>query len=189
MTPGRPHLTAADLAPLARAAAGPRRTLAGVTRMRGGSKKGSYRLTYDDGSTAIAYVWSPAENYWDRWDGRDDPQAAAGPRPPDPRAPFSPATGTDLFTAAHDRLTAAGVRTPRLLLVDPDRRYLPADAVVVENVRGGSLAAALARDPAAAGPIVDRLAGQLRALHAHDAPPLPGFIRSASGFSPVVKRI
>ncbi|MFI7503912.1 hypothetical protein ACIBVL_36610 [Streptomyces sp. NPDC049687] len=61
----REHLSAADLAPLARAAAGPRRTLAGVARLTGGSKKGAYRLTYDDDSTAIASVWSPEEDYWD----------------------------------------------------------------------------------------------------------------------------
>ncbi|MCX4764738.1 aminoglycoside phosphotransferase family protein [Streptomyces sp. NBC_01275] len=164
MTRIRQHLALSDLAPLAAAAAGPHRALAGVSRVHGGTKKGSYRLAYDDGSTAIAYVWSPQENYW------DDPEAGAGVAAPDPRAPFSPATGLDLFVAAHDRLTAAGVRAPRLLLVDPDRRYLPADAVVVEDVRGGSLEEALDRDPAAAAPIVDRLAGQLRALHAHAGP-------------------
>ena len=153
----RNHLTARDLAPLAHAAA-PHRTLTGVARVDGGSKKGSYRLTYDDGSTAIAYVWAPDENYWDA-------RAA-----PDSRSPLSGVTGLDLFSAAHDRLTAVGVRTPRLLLADATGRYLPAEAAVVEDVRGGSLEEALARDPARAAATVDRLAGQLRALHACEGP-------------------
>ncbi|MFF4591363.1 phosphotransferase family protein [Streptomyces sp. NPDC001388] len=157
----RQHLTTACLAPLARAAAGSRRTLAGVTRLTGGSKKGVYRLTYDDDTTAIAYVWSPEEDYWDR--------AAA----PDPRRPLSPATGLGLFTAAHDRLVAAGVRTPRLLFADPAGGCLPADAAVVEDVRGGSLEEALERDPASAAVTLGRLAGELSALHAC-AGPRPG---------------
>ncbi|WP_327317630.1 hypothetical protein [Streptomyces sp. NBC_01235] len=112
MTRIRHHLTAPDLAPLAHAAGGPHRTLAGVTRLPGGSKKGAYRLTYDDGSTAIAYVWSPDEDYWDHTEV------------PDHRRPFSPANGLGLFTAAHDRLAAAGVRTPRLLLADAAGRFV-----------------------------------------------------------------
>ncbi|MEU1185154.1 phosphotransferase [Streptomyces sp. NPDC005820] len=161
MTRRRQHLTAADLAPLARAASGGHRTLAGATRLTGGSKKGAYRLTYDDDSTAIAYVWSPEEDYWDH--GSRTPA-------PDPRRPFSPATSLDLFTAAHDRLTAAGVRTPRLLLADRTGRHLPADAAVVEDVSGGSLEEALAREPETAAAVLERLAGELRALHACRGP-------------------
>ncbi|MFF6877689.1 hypothetical protein ACFY9S_20590 [Streptomyces sp. NPDC012474] len=101
MTPIRRPLTTTDLAPLARAALGPGRTLTGVERLRGGTKKGVYRLILDDDSTAVAYVWSADEDYWDQPD-------------PDPRDVFSHGTGVGLFTAAHDRLAAAGVRTPRL---------------------------------------------------------------------------
>ena len=38
--------------------------LVGVSRLRGGSKKGAYRLFLDDDSTAVAYVWAESENYW-----------------------------------------------------------------------------------------------------------------------------
>ncbi|MCX4883356.1 phosphotransferase family protein [Streptomyces sp. NBC_00847] len=157
MTATRKPLALDDLAPLARAAAGPHRTLSGVTRLRGGTKKGVYRITLDDGSTAVAYVWSADEDYWD-----------AGPS--DLRDPLSHGTGLDLFTAAHDRLSAAGVRTPRLLYSDATRTHLPADAAVVEDVTGGSLAQALERHPDAARASLDLLAAQLAELHAHQGP-------------------
>ncbi|MGW7526515.1 phosphotransferase [Streptomyces sp. NPDC054783] len=146
MTGTRQHRTVADLAPLARAALGRHRTLTAVTRLRGGSKKGVYRLRLDGGGTAIAYVWSPDEDYWDQPDA-------------DPRDPFSHASGLDLFTASHDRLAAAGVRTPRLLHVDPE-----ATAAVVEDLPGGCLEEALRRDPDAAGPALRELADALRTL-------------------------
>ncbi|MEU6255484.1 aminoglycoside phosphotransferase family protein [Streptomyces sp. NPDC047043] len=155
--PARRHLTRADLAPLARAAAGGHRTLAAVTRLHGGTKKGVYRLAFDDDSTAVAYVWSPDEDYWDA-------------APPDLRDPFSHGTGLDLLTAAHDRLTAAGVRTPRLLHADATHTHLPADAAIVEDVTGGSLEEALDRDPEAGAEALARLAEQLTALHAHEGP-------------------
>ncbi|MEU0218260.1 aminoglycoside phosphotransferase family protein, partial [Streptomyces sp. NPDC006265] len=134
MTTTRHPLTTAELAPLARAALGRARVLTGVERLRGGTKKGVYRLTLDDDSTAVAYVWSADEDYWDQPD-------------PDPRDVFSHGTGLGLFTAAHDRLTAAGVRTPRLHYADSTHTHLPADAAVVEDLTGGSLEDALARDP------------------------------------------
>jgi hypothetical protein len=145
VTRTRPALTPADLTPLARAALGTDRTLVSATRLRGGSKKGVYRLTCDDGTTAVAYVWSPEEDYW-------DPGAA------DPRDPFSHASGLNLFTAAQARLTALGVRTPRPLLTAPAGTHLPVDAAVVEDVPGGTLEEALRRDPAAARPALERLA-------------------------------
>lgn len=116
VTATRKPLTRSDLAPLARAALGPTRTLTAVARLRGGTRKGVYRLAFDDGTTAVAYIWSADEDYWD-----------AGPS--DSRDPFSHATGLDLFTAAHDRLNTAGVRTPasctptpRTLTSRPTRR-------------------------------------------------------------------
>lgn len=157
MTTTRRHLTRADLAPLARAALGAGRTLTGVERLRGGTKKGAYRLILDDGSTAVAYVWSADEDYWDQPD-------------PDPRDPFSHGTGLDLFTAAHDRLTAAGVRTTRLLYADATHTHLPADAAVVEDLTGGSLEEALARDPREAPRLLDRTAELLATLHSHTGP-------------------
>ncbi|MFF4545470.1 phosphotransferase [Streptomyces sp. NPDC001435] len=146
MTRTRQQPTVAALAPLARAAVGPARTLVAVTRLRGGSKKGAYRLALDDDTTAVAYVWSPDEDYWDQPDS-------------DPRDPFSHASGLDLFTASHARLSALGVRTPRLLHADPE-----ANAAVVEDIRGGSLEEALRHDPDAARPVLERLAGMLAAM-------------------------
>ncbi|MCX5293206.1 MULTISPECIES: phosphotransferase [unclassified Streptomyces] len=157
MTVTRKPLTRGDLAPLARAAVGPHRTLSAVTRLRGGTKKGVYRLAFDDDSTAVAYVWSADEDYWD-----------AGPA--DLRDPFSHGTGLDLFTAAHDRLSAAGVRTPRLLYSDATHTRLPADAAVVEDVTGGSLEQALERHPNAARASLDLLSAQLGELHAQVGP-------------------
>ncbi|MFJ4934524.1 phosphotransferase family protein [Streptomyces pseudovenezuelae] len=150
MTSTRRHLTRDDLAPLARAATG--RALKGVTRLRGGTKKGVYRLLLDDDTTVVAYVWSPDEDYWD-----------AGPS--DLRDPFSAGTSRGVFTAAHDRLVAAGVRTPRLLHADAER-----DAVVVEDLRGGSLEDALERDPVAGRAALEQLAGELATLHAQQGP-------------------
>ncbi|MGW7406390.1 phosphotransferase [Streptomyces sp. NPDC054833] len=146
MTRTRQQPNLAALAPLARAAVGPARTLVAVTRLRGGSKKGAYRLALDDATTAVAYVWSPDEDYWDQPDS-------------DPRDPFSHASGLDLFTASHARLSALGVRTPRLLHADPE-----ANAAVVEDIRGGSLEEALRHDPDTARPVLERLAGMLAAM-------------------------
>ncbi|MEU1166386.1 aminoglycoside phosphotransferase family protein, partial [Streptomyces sp. NPDC005921] len=81
MTTARAHLTRDDLAPLAREALG--RAPAAVTRLRGGSKKGVYRLALDNGRSAIAYVWSPEEDYW-------------GPADADIRDPFAHASGLGL---------------------------------------------------------------------------------------------
>ncbi|QNP70428.1 phosphotransferase [Streptomyces roseirectus] len=149
MTSPRQHLRIPDLAPLVRQAFGPQRRLLAAERLRGGSKKGVYRLRLDDDSTAVAYVWSPDENYW------------AQDQLPDRRRPFSPATGVDLLVAAHDRLTAAGVRCPRVL-------YAGADAVVAEDVTGGTLEDALRRDPR--HPALGRLSEALRAMHAQENP-------------------
>ncbi len=71
-----------------RVAFGPGRRLAAVRRLRGGSKKGVYRLSLDDGRSVIGYVWAAAENYW--------------PAPRGPAAdqePFGEASGADLFEA------------------------------------------------------------------------------------------
>lgn len=155
MTATRRHLTRDDLAPLAHAALG--RTPTTVTRIRGGSKKGVYRLVFEDNSTAVAYVWSPDEDLWD-----------AGPG--DPRDPFSHASGLTLFTAAANRLAAAGVRAPRLLHADPTHTHLPADAALVEDLPGGTLEDLLDGDPAAAPEALERMAALLDTLHACTGP-------------------
>ncbi|MGY0231830.1 phosphotransferase family protein [Longispora urticae] len=137
------HLTG-----LVRAALGPDRRLRAVDRLRGGSKKGVYRLTLDDASTVVLYVWAPAENYW-----------PAGVE--DPADPFAEASGAELFGAAHARLAEVGVRTPRLHLLDRSHGHYPADVALVEDVRGETLEALLDRDPAAAEPTMVGLAAAL----------------------------
>ncbi len=156
MTVTRKPLTRDDLAPFAHAIG---HTLNDVTRIRGGSKKGVYRLALDDGSTAVAYVWSPDEDLWD-----------AGPG--DPRDPFSHASGLDLFTAAADRLAAAGVRAPRLLHADPTHIHLPADTAIVEDLPGGTLEDLLDGDPAAVpeADALERMAALLDTLHSCTGP-------------------
>ncbi len=61
---GRAFAGDQQLAVVARAAFGDGRRLAGVTRLRGGTKKGVYRVAFADGGTAIFYVWDAAEDYW-----------------------------------------------------------------------------------------------------------------------------
>jgi hypothetical protein len=104
MCPARALVTRDDLAGLARAIT--RRRLEGVSRLRGGTKKGVYRLVFDDGGTAVAYLWAEAENYWPAT--ADNADNAADP--------FSPASGASLFEAASRELDAAGVRTPQVYL-------------------------------------------------------------------------
>ncbi|WP_328957365.1 phosphotransferase [Kitasatospora purpeofusca] len=151
-----------DLTVLAREAFGGGRRLAGVERLRGGSKKGVHRLLFEDGGTAVAYVWSAAENHWP---GADEPA--------DDADPLAHASGLGLFEAAHRRLTALGVRTPRVHLLDGSRTGHPADIAVVEDVTGSggeNLEALLERDPRAAEPVLARLADTLRVLGEDRAP-------------------
>ena len=152
-------VTRDQLAGAARAALGGGRRLEGIERLTGGTSKGVYRLTMDDATTAIAYLWEESENYWPatRWDGNL-------------ADPFSPAGGLDLFEAAHSRLDALGLRVPALYLVDHDRNHYPADLAVVEDFPGEDLMDFLARDPRAAQPTMARLFESLAAMRRHRAP-------------------
>lgn len=123
-----------ELAPVARAALG--RGLEAVERIPTGSKKGVYRLFLTGGGTAVAYVWSPGEDYWPARDAPDDV--------------FADASGLDLFQGAYEQLAAVGVRTPRLLWADAGHGTYPADVAVVEDVRGDTLQDRLLRDPGTA---------------------------------------
>jgi hypothetical protein len=111
----------ADLVELARAGLG--RELVTVTPMRGGTRKGVHRLTFEDDSTAVLYTWDPAADYWPELDE-------------DPASPFTADSGIDLFDSARTQLEALGVRTPRVHLLDRSRTLYPADIAVVEDVRG-----------------------------------------------------
>ncbi|MFE4664467.1 aminoglycoside phosphotransferase family protein [Streptomyces sp. NPDC056716] len=117
-----------------------------------------YRLTMDDATTAIGYLWDAAENYWPAAEGDDDLTD-----------PLSPGLGLDLFEAAHARLDGLGVRVPAIRLVDRAGTHGPAGLVIVEDLRGETLEGLLARDPRAAAPVMARLAAALEAMAQHRA--------------------
>lgn len=148
---------AETLVPVVRAALGAHHTVTQVERLSGGSKKGAYRVVLDDAATVLVYAWNAAEDYW---------HAVLPQGADDPADPFSHASGLDLFEAAAQRLTAAGVRSPRVFWADRSRRLYPGDVAVVEHVPGGSLEAALERDPVAADRPLDILAGWLASMQA-----------------------
>lgn len=153
----RQFADAESLRPVVRAVFGAGRDVTDVERLAGGSKKGAYRVRVDGGVTVLVYVWNAAEDYRQEVlpEGADDPAN-----------PFSHASGLDLFEAASRRLTAAGVRCPRLLLVDRSRALYPGDIAVVEHVPGGSLEELLAKDPAAASRPLAVLADWLASMEA-----------------------
>ncbi|MCE6997409.1 phosphotransferase [Saccharothrix sp. S26] len=149
----RGQLGVDDLRGVAREAFGPRE-LVSVERLRGGTKKGVYRLRLADGGSGVAYVWHPDEDFW--------PDAHAD-------AQFPHATGLSLFEDAHDRLSAVGVRVPRVLLREPGGAL--GDVAVVEDVRGGTLEESIAREPRRAERVLARLGDAVRAMHAHRVDP------------------
>lgn len=125
---------------------------AGLDRLTGGSKKGVYRLRLDDQTTVILYVWAAGENYWP-------------PAPAVPDDPFTDASGAELFATNYAALTAAGVRTPRLLLLDRDGRHLQTPLALVEDVGTVTLEALMAQDPTAAAAPLSALGDALRRMH------------------------
>jgi len=142
-----------ELAGVAASALGADRRLARVERLRGGSKKGVYRLVFDDGTSVIGYVWSAAENYWPDAGGPD-------------HGPFGDASGAGLFEAAHAELTGLGVRVPRVYLIDRSRTAFADDIALVEDVRGGTLESWLDGGRAGGEEVLARLAGALKLMHA-----------------------
>ncbi|GAA2755227.1 phosphotransferase family protein [Actinopolymorpha rutila] len=162
------HLTA-----LARAAFGRDRRLVATERLAGGTKKGVYRLAFDDDTTAVVYSWDPDENYWPSSSGADvddagrgDDQASDG----DWADPFSHASGFELFEAARTHLDEVGVRSPRVYLADRSRAHFPADGAVVEDLRGPNLETLLDSDPTAASAVMGRLGDALGRMHDHLGP-------------------
>jgi hypothetical protein len=151
----RGHLQVEDLREVAREAFGARE-LGSVERLRGGTKKGVYRLRSVDGETVVVYVWHPDEDFWP-----DVPDSADGP--------FQYATGLSLFEHALARLSAVGVRVPRLLRREAGGPL--GDVAVVEDVRGGTLEELMASDPRRAEVVLARLGDAVRAMHGHTADP------------------
>ncbi|GIG89051.1 phosphotransferase family protein [Plantactinospora endophytica] len=159
------------LAEVVRAGLGSDRRVDGLTRLRGGTKKGVYRLTLDDRSTVVGYVWSADENYWPARPGTTgdesseggDELSQGGDEPSD--GALADASDSELFAAANAELVAAGVRTPEILLLDRSRSRFPADVALVEDVPGPNLERRLATDPTAVAGTVTRLAEALTAMH------------------------
>lgn len=129
-----------------------------VQRLRGGSKKGVYRLSLAE-TTVIAYLWHHDQDYW----------STTGPST-DPAQPFSHASGPDLFHAAHRTLSDLGVRVPRLHALDTTATHHPGALAVVEDIAGPALEHRLEHDPGATRPILERLAQNLRTMHGHTGP-------------------
>lgn len=163
MADERRFADAESMRPVVRAVFGAQLRLLRVDRLAGGSKKGVYRLTLDDGGTALVYAWDDSEDYW----LGVLPEGAV-----DPADPFSHASGLDLFEAAARRLASVGARCPELLLADRSRSVYPADIAVVEDVTGGSLEALLEKDPVAAERPLSVLADWLAAMAAVRSPSL-----------------
>ena len=153
------QVTRDQLVGATQAALGRGRRLEAVQRLAGGSRKGVYRLTMDDATTAIAYLWEDTENYWPVAEGDGDLAD-----------PFSAGVGVDLFEAAHARLASLGLRVPTVHLIDRDRTHCPADLAIVEDFPGEHLMDRLARDPWAAESTMARLAEALEAMRRHRAP-------------------
>jgi hypothetical protein len=136
----RAFLQPSDLAGLLREYR-PAARLTGLERLTGSSKKGVYRVSFDDSTAAVVYSWSAAEDYWPAGPGADDD-------------PFADASGPDRLAAAGAALAAAGARTPRIYGFDTSREAAAGDLALVEDVRGGSLEQLIAADPASAvGPL------------------------------------
>ncbi len=152
----RTFLEPSDLSGLLRECR-PAARLAGLERLTGSSKKGVYRVTFDDSATAVMYSWSAAENYWPAGLGDDDD-------------PFSDASGPDLLAAADAALSAAGVRTPAIYGWDTSRMAIAADLALVEDVRGGSLERLIAADPSSAARPIRQLGEALGAMSRHRGP-------------------
>ncbi len=119
----------------------------GVERLRGGSKKGVFRLRLTGGESVVLYVWHVSENWWTR-------VSEAEPGKVDL---FVDASGLALFVKAHEQLTALDVPVPDLLRFDGSRTHIPADVALVQDVPAGSLEDLLISDPIAAAPVLERL--------------------------------
>jgi hypothetical protein len=135
--------------------------LQALVRLRGGSKKGVYRLHFDDASTAILYVWNAEENYW------PSPPDGADPARMDP---FAEASGFELFKASRACLDAIGVRTPQVYVLDGSRRYLPAECAVVEDVGEETLEDRLQHDQQGVEPTLARLGAALQRMQQQRRP-------------------
>ena len=152
---------ARQLAGVVREVFGTARSIVSVDRLAGGTKKGVYRVTVDDGTSAVVYVWSADEDYWEGLlpDFSNDPESV-----------FAHSSGIDLFEAATRRLESVGARSPRLFFTDRSKRLYPGDIAVAEDITGGTLQQLLDDDPEAGKATLGQLAEMVRAMHQYRAP-------------------
>jgi hypothetical protein len=149
--------TKAHFDPAVRAAFGSSRRLMSVHRMTGGSKKGVYRLAFDDGLSAVGYIWDQGENFW---------PASNRPEAYDRRTdPFSDASGAGLFETAHALLAGLGVRVPELYLLDTTGAFGDFNLALVEDLPGGTLEDELRVDAPGASEVTERLAAALALMY------------------------
>ncbi|NUW32607.1 phosphotransferase [Nonomuraea sp. SMC257] len=159
---GRNFLGRGEVAELAAPVFGRGRRVVEVERLRGGSKKGVYRVLFDDGFSTVLYVWSPDEDYWGTTLKEPAASSDAGP--------FSHASGLRFFETSGACLEAAGVRVPRLHFADGTRSRRPYDFAFAEDVRGGTLEKRLADDPEGAKAILARLGEALELMRRRTSP-------------------
>jgi hypothetical protein len=131
-----------------RAAFGASRRVRNVTRLAGGTNKGVYRLGLDNGSSVLGYCWNDAEDFWPL-SFYDDGPFAVGRR-----------HGHALFTKAHARLEALGVRVPHVFHDDGH------DTVIVEDLTAGTLEKLLNNEPDAGPAALNELRELLDRMHA-----------------------
>jgi hypothetical protein len=145
-----------DLSELVCDALGAEHRVVAVDRLRGGSKKGVYRVHLGGPRTesVIVYSWAEAENFWP---GRQEEA--------DPADPFAPASGMVPFLTAQQALDRLGVRVPQVLLADGSRLRRAADVAVVEDIAGGTLEALYETDPGRAAGALAGLAEMLEVMH------------------------
>nr|WP_240895232.1 phosphotransferase [Kineococcus siccus] len=121
-----------------------------VQRLRGGTRKGVFRVTTTTGTSVVLYVWHQDE---DRWSTSTDPAADV--------EPFTPANGMTSLTGACEHLTAIDVRVPTVLHAEYRGTDLLADCAVVDDVTGRSLETMLTDDAVSAALVLAELKGFL----------------------------
>ncbi len=122
-----------------------------MERLRGGTRKGVYRVRVEGGRDVVVYVWGRAEHRW--------PEAAV-----EREGPFADPDGLDLFLGAARVLEGAGVRVPAVEWVERDHPGPGVDMAVVEDVPGPDLEGLLARDRRAGMRVVERLGSVLETM-------------------------
>jgi Phosphotransferase enzyme family len=158
---------------LVTAALGSSADVLGVERLRGGSKKGVFRLLLTADVSVVLYVWADSENWW-----RTAGEVGVGEGDI-----FADASGLALFAKAHEQLAALDVPVPEVLLLDDTGSHIAADVALVQDVRGSSLEDLLASDAATAAAVLRRLGEALRRMQTVSHP-VCGKVGAPAGMAP-----